>query len=132
MHLTVVRLGTGQPDRSHLGPTRSTGLLRVGRLAVGFGLPSQSIVLLDLDADLGLGELPLRVAQPRSLLGLDPLLVGRLLHLQGLDLLVGHFAIGQDPHELLGEDYVLDVNPARLHLVLLQLLADVQEGLFLH
>src|SRR5438876_6131576 len=54
-HLGLVALGASKSDSLHLSALGGASLSNVLRLTVGLGLSGIGIVLLDLDADGGLG-----------------------------------------------------------------------------
>ena len=101
------------------------------RFAAGLLDSSVGVVLVDFDADRRLGQVSLHVRLARRSLRRYSLLLRLLLHLEGLDLLVGDFALGQHAHEFLRKDDILNVDPFGFDFIFRQLLEDVLHRLLL-
>ena len=73
-----------------------TSLLSKLSFAASFLGPSISVVFLDQDIDLGGGETLLHIGFTCGGFGLDPLILGSPLLLEGFNFLVRNFALSQD------------------------------------
>ena len=102
LHLFLVSLGIRQADCANFRSPRGACLLDIGGLALGLFHPGLGLVGLDVDSNLGLGQIHLHVGGAARLFCLDALILRLPLHLEGLHLLVSHLALCQHVDELSG------------------------------
>ena len=115
--LRFVPFGAGQADGADFRSSRGAGLADKGRLAVGLRFARRGPVGRDLHPDFGAGQVVLHIGAAAFGFQLYAPLLGDPLLGISVALLMGDLALGQDLHQLVRQNHVLDVNAPALPVV---------------